>query len=165
MRMQYNLGSGVHSFPSIGGMLQKDCSTVELQYLGLPTALPVDIDKFTDADEEDAFCQKMRMLGATHWASMGAWVESLIGDRKRVGEENVGVRVGWPRDGRGVWVVSWLWTDKVEVNERLNRLKTAEDMDERCRMIEDMGGRFYERADECPELARAFGEVESSEVR
>ncbi|KAL2061050.1 hypothetical protein VTL71DRAFT_9102 [Oculimacula yallundae] len=141
MRMQYNLGSGVYAFPSSGGMLQKDCSTVELLYLGMPTKLPVEIDKFEDDVGEDRFCHKMRLLGATPWPSMGHWIETLIGDRQRVGDENVEVRIGWPTDGNG-----------------------ASDMDELCRMIEEMGGRFYERAEECPELRKAFEDDGKKEV-
>lgn len=60
-------------------------------------------------------------------------------------------------------MINWLWTDKVEVYANLNRLKTATDMDDRCRIIKEMGGRFYEYA-ECPELTQAVGEDKKSKI-
>ena len=72
------------------------------------------------------------------------------------------LEVGWPEDGCGVWIRRWDSWDRYnmgqrkERKERFARLDKARSMDERCRVIEEMGGKFYDNPRECPELAGAF---------
>lgn len=139
-RMHYNLGDNVFGFPSSGGMLQKRCSKVELSYLGLSS--DQDIPKFEDPVAEDAFCQKLRLLGAVFWPSMGHWMETEIGEHERTGAELIDVQVGWPEDGRGVWVGKWDYTHEHEA--RFLKLDKARTMGERCQLIREMGGTFYD---------------------
>ncbi|PVH80023.1 hypothetical protein DL98DRAFT_655034 [Cadophora sp. DSE1049] len=163
-RMQSAFVDSVFGFPSTGGMLQLDCSNTELDFLGLPTLLPQDIARSLDRIEEDTFCDKMRLLDATLWPSMGHWVESSIGNRKRKGDEGKEVRIGWPIDGKGVWVVSWEWKDERELMMGRELVKRARSMNERCEVIERLGGRFYENPKNCPEFAAVFAGWKSLQV-
>lgn len=60
------LGCTVYGYPSGGGVLTKEANVVDMQFLGL--------DRFTAAQrssnviEEDAFCTRVRMIGAVWWA-------------------------------------------------------------------------------------------------
>jgi len=155
--MQNNTLDGVFGFPSTGGMLQLDCSNTELDFLGLPTLLPQDIPRSLDQGEEDAFCDKMRLLGARLWPSMRHWVEALIERSDMEGDEAKEVRVGWPSDGNGVWIISWGRKDGRALAVGREVVKRARSMDERCEVIERLGGRFYEHPEECPEFAAAYG--------
>ncbi|KAH8592828.1 hypothetical protein B0O99DRAFT_689378 [Bisporella sp. PMI_857] len=158
VRMVPYLNNDVFGYPSGGGLLHKMCSVVELGYLGLDQEFLVaenrdidriraaDVPKFDDPVEEDAFCQKMLMIGAKRWRNIEDFWSNLPNM-----EDLLYVDVGWPEDGHGVWVARW--TNHDERMAGFYKLEMATSMDDRCRIIKRSGGIFYDDPTECPELA------------
>ncbi|KAI2616837.1 hypothetical protein GGR54DRAFT_609023 [Hypoxylon sp. NC1633] len=137
-RAQFGVRSGaaVRGYPRNGGMYVLHCSAVELDFL--------QIDRFhiamrsLDQDEEDAFCYNMRRLGATWWESEEAYIRKSMDPNKYYDPVAF---VGWPAGG-GVWV---LRTTHGDASERgVGRINNAQTMEERCRIIRQMGGTYYE---------------------
>ncbi|KAI0114636.1 hypothetical protein F4776DRAFT_324513 [Hypoxylon sp. NC0597] len=137
-RTQFGVRSGaaVRGYPSWGGVYVLHCTPVELDFLGL--------DRFhiamrsLDQEEEDAHCNNMRRLGATWWASEAAYRQKAM-DPDKSGD--LVTFVGWPPGG-GVWV---LRTTHDEASARgAGRINNCYTMEERCRLIRQMGGVFYE---------------------
>lgn len=92
----------------------------------------------------------MRQLGATWWGSYYAHLIASIS----VGEkyDDVLLYIGWPTSGDGVWVLSMTQSEAYDIGKPFGLIYNARDMDERCRMIERFGGKFYEDPRECPYL-------------
>ncbi|KAI1086312.1 hypothetical protein F5B19DRAFT_479712 [Rostrohypoxylon terebratum] len=137
-RTQFGVRSGaaVRGYPSYGGVYVLHCNAVELDFLGL--------DRFhiamraLDQEEEDAHCNNMRRLGATWWESEAAYRQKTM-DPDRSGDPVT--FVGWPPGG-GVWV---LRTTHEDASARgVGRINNCHTMEERCRLINHMGGTFYE---------------------
>lgn len=59
------------------------------------------------------------------------------------------LRTGWPATG-GVWVLCL--TEKEAVKKNAGMIFNAYSMEERCRVIEQLGGTFYANPEDCPEL-------------
>lgn len=90
----------------------------------------------------------MRRLGPTWWESEKAWVLSQISVTPEE-RANDYIQVGWSSDG-GVWV--WK-TTKMDMNDGGGaQLQNARTMQERCMMIEKLGGTFYADPKDCPFL-------------
>lgn len=146
----------VRGWPSTGGIyILEDCDGVELGFVGL--------DRFGfgfhstlrswDSVEEDAHCAKMWLLGATWWRSERAYAEKHLPELNPEGPDKKTVVVGWPSGpdgGAGVWVLRTTYDEGVQ--KGVGRVKNAGSMDERCRVIERLGGVFYARPEECPGL-------------
>ena len=137
----------VRGFPSKGGIyLLRDAGPVELGFLSL--------NRFRESPrsqkpaEEDAFCQRMRGMGAQWFeneeeADKGSPLK--VRDGKRVGRMEVWL--GWPESG-GVWVL------EIEEFEGARkgvggRIRNAKSMEERCSFIEMLGGVFYSDRKDC----------------
>ncbi|KXX78445.1 hypothetical protein MMYC01_201423 [Madurella mycetomatis] len=146
-------GALVFGWPAKGGVyLLTAASAVEIEFLGygrfqqVPRPDPTNPD--TAADEE-SHCNKMRQLGAKWWRSEHAW----FADRRKVSPygriwESF-LATGWPAGG-GVWVLS---EDKeVAGRKGAGRLFNARTMEERCKIIEQLGGTFYANPKDCPDL-------------
>ncbi|KAI6081935.1 hypothetical protein F4821DRAFT_248215 [Hypoxylon rubiginosum] len=138
-RTQFGVRSGaaVRGYPSRGGIYVLHCNPVELDFLQL--------DRFhiamraMDQKEEDRHCFNMRKLGATWWESEEAYARRAMEWYDRTKEPVT--YVGWPSSG-GVWV---LRTTQGDASERgVGRINNAFNMEERWRIIRDMGGIFYE---------------------
>ncbi|KAI1103048.1 hypothetical protein F4804DRAFT_311372 [Jackrogersella minutella] len=137
-RTQFGVRSGaaVRGYPSYGGVYILHCTAVELDFLGL--------DRFhiamraVDQEEEDAFCNNMRRLGATWWESEAAYRQKAM-DPDRSGEPVT--FVGWPPGG-GVWVLRLPHEDAT--TRGVGRINNCSTMEERCRLIRQMGGTFFE---------------------
>jgi hypothetical protein len=88
----------------------------------------------------------VRMLGAT-WYETGFALEREIlhqklsvPDRKK-SDNTPYIKTGWPSNGKGVWV---LHTTQGQASQPgAARIYNARDMDERCRVIESIGGVYY----------------------
>lgn len=140
-------GAFVKGFPSKGGVYVLSCSAIELDFLGLDRfeiALPS-----ADPAEEDAFCIKMRLLGAVWWPSIEkskpSWRDKLMGLGPVEKQRFIGVTLQG-----GVWVLE---TDMLDSsNRQLGRIGNARDMEEKCRAIERFGGTFYTDPNDCPHL-------------
>ncbi|OOF90918.1 hypothetical protein ASPCADRAFT_211525, partial [Aspergillus carbonarius ITEM 5010] len=92
-----NQKTTVLGYPSTGGIYALSCDGVELEFLGVDRFRRTFTER-SNADEEDAFCAKMRMLGARWWECEVDWELSLMDLDCDV------VVTGWPVSG-GVWVL------------------------------------------------------------
>ena len=142
------------------------------RYVPAPTAS--EEEKKLAADGEDAFCRRLLLLGAKWWDSEARYniVAEMEGRgasgvvNRRVDDvfivedetpptmrEKRWIKVGWPSDGRGVWIsefdTTWAGVDEEEnllpYDEETGRLKMVRTMDERCEMLRTrFKAKFYE---------------------
>jgi hypothetical protein len=140
-------GHVVYGYPSIGGVLIRGVDAVGLLHLNL--------DRFKEANrspdpaEEDEFCKRLRNLGAVWWPSEGDEIYAL-GERD-LAEEAMVVETGWPSSGNGVWVLKY---DANKWKEKFGAmlLELTLGMDERCQIIKELGGSFFEDPEACEDL-------------
>lgn len=141
-------GCTVYGYPSAGGMLIKEADVVDMRFLRL--------DRFTAAQrsanliEEDAFCNRMRMVGAVWWADEQEWIDVQLGLREMTEAEERRLVFGWPTDGEGVWVLRY--ESERALPRDFGRISLAVDMDERCRVMREYGARFYDDPGRVEEL-------------
>ncbi|KAI0470672.1 hypothetical protein GGR56DRAFT_659968 [Xylariaceae sp. FL0804] len=150
---RYSLDYGKAACWQEDGVWIKRLTPVEMSALNIDRFH--DTDRALDQDDEDAFCARLRMYGASFWhlpprspyLTNWCWaVDSCVEPTKKVS-----LAVGFPADG-GVWVLDWsqapdsLWPQS-------RGLSNALTMDERCQVIKDLGGRFCEDIQACPEMA------------
>jgi hypothetical protein len=160
----------VYGWPSHGGVIiLSGASRADFDYLGWDI---LDLPRKRDWDQlaEDEHCQKLLLLGAT-WYDSEARYKLLAAaavnhrptserfENKEVPavttKEGLCVRVGWPSTG-GLWVVEWddpsfeeLCDDSIGIfggarySDKGGLVGLARDMDERCEIIERIGGKFY----------------------
>ncbi|KAI4246903.1 MAG: hypothetical protein LQ352_006270 [Teloschistes flavicans] len=149
VRTQFGGGSTiVRGFPSAGGIyLLQNADPVELEFLSLDRFH--ETSRSNDAVEEDAFCQRMRAMGARWFdseeeADEGPPLEYRNG--KRVGRTQLWL--GWSANG-GVWVLE---IDEYEGARKGigGRIRNAKNMEERCKFIEMLGGAFFSDRKHCP---------------
>ena len=142
------LGCTVYGYPSAGGILIKETDVVDMQFLHL--------DRFTAAQrsanliEEDAFCNRMRMVGAVWWADEQEWINVQLGLRGKTEMEERRLVFGWPTDGEGVWVLRY--ESERAIPRDFGRMSLAVDMDERCRIMREYGATFYDDPGRVEEL-------------
>ncbi len=91
----------------------------------------------------------MRRLGADWWKSEYAWAESTreVHPGGRLGETFLAT--GWPAGG-GVWILSE--DEEIAGRKHAGMLFNAYTMEERCNIIEQLGGTFYANPKDCPDL-------------
>jgi hypothetical protein len=118
---------------------------VELLRLGL--------DRFKKAKrssstaEEDGFCKGLRQIGATWWTSGAEWLNALLGEGDTTKMAKI-VETGWPSSGQDVWVLEYLEHNQ-EMRVGASLLNPALNMDERCKIIQGLGGTLYPGPDAC----------------
>ncbi|KAF2435297.1 hypothetical protein EJ08DRAFT_333767 [Tothia fuscella] len=141
--------SQVLGWPSTGGVLVlQTYNGLDLDFLGL--------DRFNstlqshDPIEQDVHCDKMRRLGAVWFESVHAWDYYTIKSYTEPDLYEPVIITGWPITG-GVWALKM--TTKEARIRGCGRLSNALDMDERCKMIEMLGGSFYADPEDCVELS------------
>ncbi|KAL8666189.1 MAG: hypothetical protein Q9202_001696 [Teloschistes flavicans] len=148
-RTEFGGGSTtVRGFPSAGGMyLLRGAGPVELEFLSLDRFH--ETPRSNNAVEEDAFCQKMRAIGA-RWFEYEEEEDKKppleYRDGKRVGRTQLWL--GWSANG-GVWVLE---IDEYEGARKGigGRIRNAKNMEERCKFIEMLGGAFFSDRKHCP---------------
>lgn len=145
--------SSVYCYPSYGGIrILEIASPVELDYLGLPRTSADGGRKYEDPEEEDAFCDKLLRLGAKLWKSYEDFENVLTGVRKRTDKEVERVLVGWPQPENpevGVWVLRM--PTAVE-HKGIGRVHNAYTMEERCKVLEDLGAKWCSVPETCLEM-------------
>ncbi|KAJ9149719.1 hypothetical protein NKR19_g5519 [Coniochaeta hoffmannii] len=154
-RAEFSMGPGVvvFGFPQKGGLYElARCFSPELDFLGLDRFRPTPRPSITDAEsraEEEAHCNKMRQLGARYYNTTSAWESALWGNDFETGDADF-LKIGWPSTGGGVWV---LRCTVMEASERgVAAIYNAFNMDERCKIIKQLGGTFYADPKDCPYL-------------
>lgn len=153
-RADFTGGPGVvvYGFPAKGGLYQLyPCFNVELDFLGLDRLHPTPLaPPATDAEsraEEDAHCWRMRQLGATYYRDLSKWESEMFSYQFGYNPVVNRLKIGWPSTGGGVWVLKGPGT-----GARVAAFYNALDMDERCKIIEELGGKFYAEPKDCPYL-------------
>ncbi|GAW21132.1 hypothetical protein ANO14919_106490 [Xylariales sp. No.14919] len=150
---RYSLHYGKVACWQHGGVWIKKLTPVEMSSLA--------IDRFQDTArapeqaDEDAFCARLRMYGARFWQLPPkwpypvTWCETIDGCVKPA--RDMSLDVGFPASG-GVWTLntSQRWDGLYPQSLGLQNTLT---MDERCEVIKDLGGRFCEDIQACPEMA------------
>ena len=132
-------GCQVFGWPSSGGVLIKDPdNAVDLEYLGIERLNAT--SRSDSTNEEDAFCERPRKLGATWWASEEDYINVLLGLRERTPLEHSELVVGWPASG-GAWILRF--ENAKQRPKDFGKIKMALNMEERCRVVEEYGGTFY----------------------
>jgi hypothetical protein len=156
----------VHGHPSSGGILIKHfANLVDLQFLSLPRNMST--YRSENADEEDAFCDLMRRIGATWWESEEVFIRALVGEDAYNGdpaddEKDPLVRAankaraqrivtfGWPTDGFGVWVLRFKRPVKRPTD--YGKMEFATSMGERIELMKQFGAKFVEDLSQVKEL-------------
>ncbi len=90
----------------------------------------------------------MRRLGADWWKSEYAWSEY----KREVYPRGLGetfLATGWPAGG-GVWILSE--DEEIAGKKHAGMLFNAYTMEERCSIIEQLGGPFYANPKDCLDL-------------
>ncbi|KAL2017346.1 hypothetical protein VTK56DRAFT_2269 [Thermocarpiscus australiensis] len=155
VRVAYGSGPGatVYGWPAMGGIYVLTASAVEIEFLGYERFKPVPHPSPATphaASDEEAHCNKMRQLGAMWWISELAWYEDRGSARvHRWAPRKSFLRTGWPATG-GVWVLCL--TEDEAVQKNAGMIFNAYSMEERCQVIEQLGGTFYANPEDCPEL-------------
>ncbi|RGP66173.1 hypothetical protein FSPOR_6793 [Fusarium sporotrichioides] len=139
-------GGVVHGWPAKGGFYSRLCSVAELEFMGLDRFEPS--DRPEDPENEEAHCTKMRQLGASWFRDPD---HKLDADQKyRISAPDAPLLfVGWPAGG-GVWTISTNLSQSAQ--KGFGRINNAFTMEERCKMIEKLGGTFYADPKDCPHL-------------
>ncbi|KAH9230135.1 hypothetical protein K456DRAFT_55848 [Colletotrichum gloeosporioides 23] len=151
VRSSFGLGPGVRvqGWPSKGSTyILRDCVRLELDFLEVDRFKPS--RRSDDQEEEEAHCERMRKLGATWWKSDQALaVAELFGAREKEHLQDPVIIAGWPASG-GAWVLTKPRIEAIKMGTGI--IKLAKDMEERCCLIKNLGGVFYEDPNECPDL-------------
>ncbi|PGH09695.1 hypothetical protein AJ80_07646 [Polytolypa hystricis UAMH7299] len=143
----------VYGWPSTGGKITKAVTAPEILHLGLDRFQ--ESSRAEDPAEEDEFCRKLRNIGGK-WVPDGFDHLSIImGEAGEEEREKVNTRIetGWPSSGRGVWGLKFnAEKDERKLTKKLPMLELAMSMDERCEVLEKIGGMFYENPEDCEDL-------------
>jgi hypothetical protein len=181
-RVSFGSGPGteVTGWPSKGGIyILTSCLGVELDFLELDRFRDTERPSTSDADsrsDEEAHCNRsefqspqqlfkyqgtylsllkwqvlilaiiVRQLGATWWDSEHEYNLSWLAYSKPTDSF---IRVGWPAGG-GVWVLKTTLEGASQKGAAM--IQNAYSMEERCRVIEQVGGIFYANPKDCPDL-------------
>jgi hypothetical protein len=142
-----NVGGIVHGWPAKGGFYSKLFSSAELEFLGLDRFKPS--NKSDNPEEEEAFCSKLRRLGAGWYRDPDHKLRA--GEKLRNKDPDAPLLfIGWPADSDGVWALKTNLSQSVR--RGLGRIGNAYNMEERCKMIEQLGGTYYADPKDCPHL-------------
>ena len=139
----------IYTWLSSGGVLIKEpVDIVDFEFLGLDRLKPS--TRSSIMQDEDAFCQRLRKLGAKWWDSEEDYFKVLLRERDQTSEEAAELIFGWPSSG-DVWLLR-ASSDRA-LPKDLGRLHMALDMEERCHIIEEDGGLFYQDPNDVLELS------------
>jgi hypothetical protein len=162
----------VHGYPSSGGILiKRPANLVDLQFLSLPRNIST--YRSENADEEDAFCDLMRRIGATWWESEAVFLRALVGEDAYNGdpaddEKDSVVRAankaraqrivtfGWPTDSFGVWVLRF--KKRARRPADYGKMEFATNMEERIELMKQFGAEFVEDLSQVKELQELWSQ-------
>lgn len=159
--------TSIYAWPSRGGVIiLDDADAIDFEFLGLNPLDPPE-KRLEDQTSEDAFCQRLLLLGAKWWdneARYSVVTQLEAGNSRADGvfvvdkeppptmREKRFVKVGWPSTG-GFWVAEFDTTfagvdeedNLLPEDEGAARLRMARTMDERCILLRDrFQATFYE---------------------
>jgi len=182
-----NVDVCIYAWPSKGGVIIHDhAEAVDLEFLGLDPLDPP-TERLPDQNDEDAFCQRLLLLGAKWWDSEARFCLLKSADEMDdraiqaleygtapipTMRERRWVSVAWPTTG-GLWVAEFdttLWgiiEDDNLLPCKSARLKLARTMDERSQVLRDhFRPKFYDDVREYKGYAflNSWEEKETGEV-
>ena len=144
-------GCALFGWPSSGGVLIKEPANIVD-----PECLSVNRLKARsssiNAVEKDVLCANMRKIGAKWWESEEDYIVAVVGERERTPQELAELFVDWLAT-EDVWIL--LFEDKEKMHRDFGRFHMALNMDERCLVIEENGGTFY---NEAPDMEKIVAE-------
>jgi hypothetical protein len=142
----YDSTTMVLGCPSKGGIyVYYTYCPIDLDFLHLDRFNPV--SRSPNTVEEDVHCVNMRKLGARWWESEEAWDRYAIFHQQS--PDDPFIVVGW-LSGGGVWVLKTTRQEALKLGA--GKAGNAYNMDERCQIIEKLGGTFYKEPEKCPHL-------------
>jgi len=160
------------AYPSSGGIVLGYFSAVELAYLNLSRTKPA--NRSSDPAKEDDLALRMLHLGAHWWPS---WILYAIHQKWIIDgipydfHFPPNVNVGYPSSGKGMWVFKFsadkrTWDEEDERKPYLERkpedwegrIGMVLTMDERCEVLKDFGATFYEKVEDCEDIAKTLEE-------
>ncbi|KAH0556758.1 hypothetical protein GP486_005455 [Trichoglossum hirsutum] len=160
------------AYPSPGGIVLGYFSAVELAHLDLPRTKPT--NRSSDPAEEDDLALRMLHLGAHWWPSWDLYAlhQEWITDGVPYDFHfPPNVNVGYPSSGKGVWVFKFsadkqTWDEEDVRKPYLERrpddwegkIRMALTMDERCEVLKGFGATFYEKVEDCEDIAKTLQE-------
>ena len=136
------------------------------KYLGVPRLESA--HRASDSVDEDAFCDRLRLLGAKWWESEHDYMRHFIGfdeltEAEEVKKDDEEMIVGWPSKDEqgegGVWI---LRVRSPKDCPESTRLRMCLDMEERCELLKTWGAIFYEDPREVEEFKEVLGKRSSS---
>jgi len=143
-------GSMVYGYPSTGGIIVRSARPVEVVHLGLDRFK--DTKRSTNADEEYEFCKRLGRIGAQWWASKAEYIDAQLGEGGSAASIKLTKKVetGWPSSGQGVWILVYDQEDRdhYQIRRGASLLNKCLNMDERCKIIEELGGTLYSDPDD-----------------
>ncbi|KAI2466415.1 hypothetical protein F4781DRAFT_434387 [Annulohypoxylon bovei var. microspora] len=138
----------VLGYPSCGGVLVLPlCNGVDLSFLGLPRF--DSSERSEDSAAEDRHCARMRKLGAWEFESVREYDMLKFFTPRDLVRKTL-VVAAWPQGGEGVWVLAMCGDEAA--GKGVGRVWNALSMDERCEVVEKLGGKFYQHSADCPDL-------------
>lgn len=162
----------VTAYPSSGGIVLGYFSAVELAHLNLSCTIPA--NRSSDPAEEDDLAVRMLRLGAHWWPSWNLYAfhrEQIIEGIPYDFHFPPNVNVGYPSLGKAVWVFRFsadkrFWDEEDERKPYLERepddweekIRMALTMDERCEVLKSFGATFYEKVEDCEDIAKTLQE-------
>ena len=90
------------------------------------------------------------MVGAPWWADEQEWIDVQLGLQDKTEVQERRLVFGWPMCGHGVWVSRY--ESESALPRDFGRITLAIDMDERCRIMREYGGRIYDDPGRVEEL-------------
>lgn len=162
-------GATVRGWPSKGGYyILYPCFAVEMDFLGLDRLKEAERPQNSSAADEEAHCRRMRQLGAKWWpsseqsmravlAQVEDWdLEGALNVLEELELEKPALYFGWPAEG-GVWVLNTTIFDATDMGS--GRIHMAITMEERCKIMEELGAVYYAKPESCPLLDLPHEEV------
>lgn len=144
-------GTIVYGWPSKGGLwVHDECYGVGLNFLGLSRFEPSETERYSK--EEDEFCQRLERIGGRFFESESAYYNhSLCTSYNSLPQVWYGWP-GWPDTvaSEGVWTLRTQDFQGSEIG--VSRIRNALNMEERCKAIEMLGGKFYQNWEDVPKL-------------
>ena len=142
-------GGMARGYPPTGGILLPPLDAAVAQHLDLSRQAPS--IRAQNAADEDDFCTRLRLLGAKWWDSEDEYVRKSIGLDEATEGDKKEIVVGWPSNGRSVWILRLHDSDARPGD--FGKLGMCVSMDERCAMLQTWGAIFYED----PKAVEEFG--------
>lgn len=154
----YSHGAAVRGWPAKGGFYALNgVHAVEMDFLGLDrfkeADRPKNFNTTAGAEAEETHCRRMRQLGARWWRSGHAESTWWFKNPKESWDPLTKpvTYFGWPADGQGgVWALNTTLYGASEMGA--GRIHIAITMEERCKIMEELGAVYYANPEDCPLL-------------